>query len=1107
MAINFEYFLSVRDTVGWEQVREWRKGQGAVSHMIWKGKRFINGRYEETPAFFLYVSVDKESNAVKVSLAANVTFTMNGAGQKVIDSSVVGSLECLQDGTLDSFVRERYGMGNQIKQYHKAGKTMINSLNGLIKTIYLNEVTNRKDGKFHTVRIITVDMNTGKMIPQGGDVSNSYPSIKEGSEAYVSEIEKLSSNGYQPIEQYSGKLPDGIDHVNKTIFSQEARDYIMENYTKRMVDKALDIMETGSEDDYSGFDPSGDMIKSSPTKTAQTNQWYSGNIPDPSQLQQYVGSGSVDASQIASVFSGSADAISLVNQFDPSLLRNVAFIFNTSGGAFGVYVPALDVKIKNEEAKTMMKNLGYRIEPNQDGGFSAYPQSNDVPQDKVKADMDQVYSRLKMQGGNTFGVNMQKVMQASQQDCRESNLTDQDDIRMLTILHLGGTMVHEAVHALGSTSEGPSEQAEMKFMEWALQRLNEQRRQKWEQKNPGQPYRSLMIDTSTTRSASAEGWYRKALYTAATMERTAQYGAQFAALTQNTDPTGRMNWPSLGRGDETGPIDAMLANVRHEDHAEGVIPVEKKMRLVQKVKWDNRPDPLEHTEDLLQKDRDEFQGYRSTEKLMEDKRTKPLMLPVNASSAQIVRTASIFGGYNSLFGWQNNLDLPMRERIIPREEADDFTNFNWGGEGCDFPGSQDDSAGSGGTVANQPRYNPSYDDNGFYQKIIDFQMSEPDKWDDYENEHPGLKTSPWHRMASSRVEDSQQEVINALKNARLLINEGMIRATRFIASDDLLDHVCGFYGKDKDIGCKILKPIGKHGKYKIHPVWVYKSDATESEIAAAEEWASGKDKGDKAKKAFNTLCGDDILHRSAIEKLINLASSTCSRYGVDDLYIVGGYPRALVMKEEVSDVRDLDFSAAWPEQTLKVGGLMATAVGVKNVDWYHRTMTMSWEWLGVKCDFRGDYVPVEVRDIMRLKGIRTTPLNMDVYNRDFTMNMLVYSLKDRKVYDVCGNSMKDIKDKVVRTFFDPSIIVKRNPLSILRAIKFAVRYGFSIDDPLARAIKENSHILFGSTISTERLMAGVGDVLSEGRDEAERIIREFGMVRLLEMTDKKDKED
>lgn len=122
MAIDLEYFQSVKDKIKWEQVKEWQKGQGAVSHLIWKGRRLINNRYEDIPAFFLYISADKSSGKVKVSLGANVNYNMQGSGQKVIDSTVAGGLSCFQDGSLEELLHSRYGLGGQAMQVHNVGR-------------------------------------------------------------------------------------------------------------------------------------------------------------------------------------------------------------------------------------------------------------------------------------------------------------------------------------------------------------------------------------------------------------------------------------------------------------------------------------------------------------------------------------------------------------------------------------------------------------------------------------------------------------------------------------------------------------------------------------------------------------------------------------------------------------------------------------------------------------------------------------------------------------------------------------------------------------------------------------------------------------------------
>ena len=53
----------------------------------------------------------------------------------------------------------------------------------------------------------------------------------------------------------------------------------------------------------------------------------------------------------------------------------------------------------------------------------------------------------------------------------------------MALLHLGGTIVHEAIHAKGNSDEGPSEAAEDQFINWALPIVNEEYRKFLESQN------------------------------------------------------------------------------------------------------------------------------------------------------------------------------------------------------------------------------------------------------------------------------------------------------------------------------------------------------------------------------------------------------------------------------------------------------------------------------------------------------------------------------------------------------------------------------------------------------------------------------------------------
>ena len=201
--------------------------------------------------------------------------------------------------------------------------------------------------------------------------------------------------------------------------------------------------------------------------------FFSGEVPE--YAADLIGTSSVDASQIKSMFGKVDDAIRLVNQFDSSLLSNISFIFNFSkGGAYGVYLSALDRAIKTKALEKRLESQGYRVETDDKGLLKAYPIKEQKTTEQIQQDIDKIYGELQSKGGSAFGINMNSVLQAAQKDASESESQDPNVWEWMALLHLGGTIVHEAVHAGGNESESPSEEAEARFTQWAIPIVNQE---------------------------------------------------------------------------------------------------------------------------------------------------------------------------------------------------------------------------------------------------------------------------------------------------------------------------------------------------------------------------------------------------------------------------------------------------------------------------------------------------------------------------------------------------------------------------------------------------------------------------------------------------------
>ncbi|MCB1193668.1 MAG: polynucleotide adenylyltransferase PcnB [Leptospiraceae bacterium] len=78
----------------------------------------------------------------------------------------------------------------------------------------------------------------------------------------------------------------------------------------------------------------------------------------------------------------------------------------------------------------------------------------------------------------------------------------------------------------------------------------------------------------------------------------------------------------------------------------------------------------------------------------------------------------------------------------------------------------------------------------------------------------------------------------------------------------------------------------------------------------------------------------------------------------------------------------------------------------------------------------------------------------DAARRDFTINALYYDPRNESIVDYVGG-YEDIKNKILRVIGDPDISFKEDPVRMLRAVKFSIIHGLTIEKKTRTAIKKN----------------------------------------------------
>jgi poly(A) polymerase len=188
-----------------------------------------------------------------------------------------------------------------------------------------------------------------------------------------------------------------------------------------------------------------------------------------------------------------------------------------------------------------------------------------------------------------------------------------------------------------------------------------------------------------------------------------------------------------------------------------------------------------------------------------------------------------------------------------------------------------------------------------------------------------------------------------------------------------------------------------------------------------------------------------------------------------EAYLVGGCVRDLVMGREPKDF-DVSTSAT-PEQVVKlfpesltVGaqfGVVMVPRGPGNVE---------------VATFRSDGIYADGRHPMAVQYSKTA--KEDVQRRDFTINGLLYDPEKKRVLDYV-EGQADIHARRLRTIGDPALRFSEDRLRMLRAVRFAARFHFTLDPASLDAIQKLAPDISG--VSAERIRDEIVKILTEGQ--------------------------
>ncbi len=121
------------------------------------------------------------------------------------------------------------------------------------------------------------------------------------------------------------------------------------------------------------------------------------------------------------------------------------------------------------------------------------------------------------------------------------------------------------------------------------------------------------------------------------------------------------------------------------------------------------------------------------------------------------------------------------------------------------------------------------------------------------------------------------------------------------------------------------------------------------------------------------------------------------------------------------------------------------------------------------------------------------PVEADLKRRDFTINAMARNLTTGAIIDPYGGQA-DLKRRVLRQVFPEAF--PEDPLRLIRAVQFAARLNFTIEDETWQAMREHAHLI--ATVSPERVIEELRKLMTaEKPSQGFRLMRDCGLLEAI----------
>ncbi len=216
-----------------------------------------------------------------------------------------------------------------------------------------------------------------------------------------------------------------------------------------------------------------------------------------------------------------------------------------------------------------------------------------------------------------------------------------------------------------------------------------------------------------------------------------------------------------------------------------------------------------------------------------------------------------------------------------------------------------------------------------------------------------------------------------------------------------------------------------------------------------------------------------MIYTKALKNNIFSLISTCAEELNLECYVIGGFVRDYIIKKSIP--KDIDIVVVG--DGIEFANYVSKKIkNTPKVTIFKTYGTAMFRYNDLEIEFVGARKESYNKESRNPKVVTGT-LEDDQNRRDFTINSMAFSLNKKNYGALVDpfNGLNDIENKLIKTPLNPEITYNDDPLRMLRAIRFATKLNFKIDNNSLESIESLSSRI--KIITKERIVVELNKIL------------------------------